>query len=232
EITIGGVQAEEVEGVDEQLYSATLPLSEGENTFTISVVDKVGHATTEDITIEYVPYVLTVNEDGYGTVQIDPAQDEYQEGTEVTLTADPGEGWEFVEWTGTDETGEEITITMDEDKDITAVFEAIEYDLTINIDGEGSTTPAEGTHTYQEGDEVTIVATPAEGWEFVEWQGTDETGEEITITMDEDKDITAVFEEVEEEEEATADDIPGFTTMLLILSAVVAVAIYYNKKEQ
>ena len=76
------------------------------------------------------------------------------------------------------------------------------HDLTINIEGEGSTDPSEGTHTYSPGDEVTISATADEGWEFIEWQGTDETGEEITITMeeititmDENKVITAVFQE-------------------------------------
>ncbi len=92
---------------------------------------------------------------------------------------------------------------MDQDKSITAVFEEeppTEYDLTINTQGEGTTSPSEGIHTFEEGEEVTVEATSAENWNFVEWTG-DETGTDPvkTITMDQDKSITAVFEEEEEE---------------------------------
>ncbi|MFW6144738.1 MAG: InlB B-repeat-containing protein, partial [Candidatus Natronoplasma sp.] len=72
-------------------------------------------------------YELTVNVEGEGNVEVDPDQAEYQEGTEVNLTALPGERWSFVEWTGAvppgEEDQEEITITMDEDKSLTAHFD-------------------------------------------------------------------------------------------------------------
>ena len=70
-----------------------------------------------------------------------------------------------------------------------------EHDLTINIEGEGSTDPQEGTHAYLHGDEVTVTATPEEDWYFEEWTG-DYTGEDnpTTITMDSDKEITARFD--------------------------------------
>ncbi len=157
--------------------------------------DKEITAVFEEIPI----YELTVEIEGEGEVEIEPEQDEYEEGTEVELEAIPDEGWEFVEWTGDyEETDEEITITMDEDKEITAHFEEeVEYyDLTIDIEGEGTTDPAEGTHAYEEVTEVTVEATPDEGWEFVEWTGDyEEEDAEITITMDEDKEITAHFSE-------------------------------------
>ncbi len=205
-----------------------------DSTVTITMdSDKSVTAVFEEEEEPPAEYDLTISIDGEGST--DPAEGThtYTEGETVTVEATPAEGWQFVEWTG-DETGTDATIdiTMDSDKSITAVFEeeVVEYDLTINIDGEGSTDPAEGTHTYEEGEEVTITASAADGWEFVEWTG-DESGTEtdITVTVDEDMEITAVFEEVEEEEE---DGIPGFTTMLLVLASVIAVAIYYNKKEQ
>ncbi len=145
-------------------------------------------------------FELNVGTDGEGTVDIEPEQDEYEEGTEVTLTANPDEDWGFVEWTGTDETGEEITISMDEDKTITAVFEedvvVDTYILTVNIDGEGTVDIDPDQDEYEEGTDVTLTAYPDDGWEFDGWTG-DETGTETTITfeMDEDKTITAVFEE-------------------------------------
>ncbi|MEF8874156.1 MAG: hypothetical protein V5A88_05740, partial [Candidatus Thermoplasmatota archaeon] len=154
-------------------------------------------------------YDLTINIDGEGTVEVDGTEVEdgwtetYGEGTTVELAGMPSEGWEFVEWTG-DETGTEtpMEITMDENKSITAVFEeeGVYYTLTVNIDGEGEVDVTPDQEEYEEGTEVTLEATPAEGWGFVEWTGTDQTGESITITMDEDKAITAVFEEVITEE--------------------------------
>lgn len=68
------------------------------------------------------------------------------------------------------------------------------YTLTLQVDGEGTTTPAEGSNDYEEEKEVNITATPEDGWEFSHWKG-DATGDniEIKVTIDSDKEITAVF---------------------------------------
>lgn len=71
-----------------------------------------------------------------------------------------------------------------------------EFDLKIDIEGQGSTSPAAGTHTYDEGEEVTIGAIPDYGWIFDKWTGdVSGTENEINVTIDEDKSVTAVFEE-------------------------------------
>jgi len=151
---------------------------------------------------ETVEYDLTISTNGEGSTNPSEGTHTYEEGAVVTVEANPANGWYFEEWTG-DETGTDtkIDITMDADKSITAVFEEemVEYGLSININGEGSTSPSEGTHTYEEGTVVTVEATPAEGWEFDEWTG-DYTGEEsvINIEIDQDKQITANFYEPKE----------------------------------
>jgi len=68
-------------------------------------------------------YTLTVDTDGNGAVTVDPDETTYTPGDEVYLTAEADEGWVFDHWTGdlTGDTNPE-TITMDEDKEITAVF--------------------------------------------------------------------------------------------------------------
>ncbi len=169
---------------------------------------------------------LTINVEGEGTVEVDGEEVVdgetlvYENGTEVDLRAAADEGWIFNGWTGAHTGSEkEITITMDENKEITAVFEeTVQYDLTVNIDGEGSTVPAEGTHTYEEGEVVTVEAAPDEGWDFVGWTGDyDGTDPTINLTMDANKSITAVFEEVVKtyeltiavEGEGTTDPDPG-----------------------
>jgi len=84
-------------------------------------------------------YTLDVTVEGNGTVDRDPEEDSFLPGTEVNLTAKEDEHWYFVNWTG-DATGTNTTlnITMDSDKSITAVFEANEYNLTVNIEGNGT----------------------------------------------------------------------------------------------
>ncbi|MFO8109107.1 MAG: GLUG motif-containing protein, partial [Thermoplasmata archaeon] len=71
------------------------------------------------------------------------------------------------------------------------------HSLTIEVEGEGSTDPEEGNHSYVPGTEVTVTAMPADGWYFVGWTGDHEsTDEQINVTMDHDMEITAQFEEV------------------------------------
>jgi competence protein ComEC len=69
-------------------------------------------------------------------------------------------------------------------------------DLTINVNGQGTTNPSPGAHTYDDGTQVTITASPASGWEFDHWGG-DVSGTSLTIviTMDSNKNVTAYFQQ-------------------------------------
>lgn len=69
------------------------------------------------------------------------------------------------------------------------------HDLTISVDGQGTTNPSVGTYEYDSGTQVIITASPASGWEFDHWSGdASGTSPTIVITMDSDKDVTAHFE--------------------------------------
>ncbi|MFP4051578.1 MAG: InlB B-repeat-containing protein [Thermoplasmata archaeon] len=173
--------------------------------------DVSGNETSMNITVDSnknvtavfkkVGYDLTINNEGEGNVNPAEGTHTYQKGAEVTIEASPAENWKFVKWTGdVSGTNNTVTVIMNSNKSVTAVFEEIvEYDLTLNVDGEGNTIPTEGTHTYEEGTIVTIEATPADGWNFVEWTGDISRAEtNINITMDSNKDVTAVFEEIVE----------------------------------
>ena len=70
--------------------------------------------------------------------------------------------------------------------------------LTMNAvdpSGGGTTTPAEGVHTYAEGTVVTISATPSAGYVFDHWTGAvaNASSASTTVTMDADKTVTAHF---------------------------------------
>lgn len=146
-------------------------------------------------------YPLTINIEGEGEVLeevIEQKTTEYPFGTLVEMTAEPADGWRFSEWQG-DLTGStnHRRITIEDETEVTAVFEPITFNLTIETEGEGYVTQEleqKKTTEYSEGDRVTLTAESDEGWLFAGWEG-DLSGDEnpATITMDSDKEVTAVF---------------------------------------
>ena len=139
-------------------------------------------------------FTLTVNSSEGGSVEPDGGT--YTSGATVNLLAIPNDGYEFIAWSG-DASGSdsEVSITMDDDKTVTANFQEIvnvDPTLVINVSGEGSVEPNGGT--FQQGEIVTLTATPADGYYFDNWSG-DVTGSEnpVDLTMDADKNITATF---------------------------------------
>lgn len=71
-----------------------------------------------------------------------------------------------------------------------------EFEITVTVSPTEAGTVS-GGGTYEEGSIVTLTATPNTGWVFSKWEG-DETGvsNPITVTMDANKAITAVFVEM------------------------------------
>ncbi len=135
-------------------------------------------------------YSLDVTVEGAGSIEIYPYKEEYEPGTEVELKAMPDEGWYFEEWIGDHEgTEEQLTVAMEYDKELTACFEIKTYALGIEIEGEGTVIVNPEQDEYEYGTEVELKAMPDEGWYFEEWMDTDETEKEITVTMNEDKNI-------------------------------------------
>ena len=142
-------------------------------------------------------YSLSVNTQGQGTITKSPDQSEYQYNTSVDLTANPAEGWKFVKWTGdTTSTKSSITMTVNMNKNVEAVFEKKTYALSVNTNGDGTVTKDPDQTSYEHGTMVDLTANPATGWKFVEWTGggTASSDNPQTITMSKDTSLTAVFE--------------------------------------
>ena len=147
-------------------------------------------------------HTLTVSVTGQGAVSKTPDQISYMKGMTVTLTAMPDAGWIFREWQGDVPSGSmdpALTLPMDGDKIVTAIFEKTpEYTLAVNVMGQGAVNQMPDQLSYTEGMTVTLTAVPESGWVFKEWQGdvpADGTGTTMTLTMNEYKEITAVFEQ-------------------------------------
>jgi len=95
------------------------------------------------------------------------------------------------------------------------------HNLTIEVDGEGTVDPAEGTHEFEEDATVTLKAIPAEGWEFSHWTGevTDTESSDTTVLMDQDKSVTAHFTE-----KAQDNDLIDSTEMVFVESGTTSTA--------
>ncbi len=138
-------------------------------------------------------YTLTITS-AHGTVALDPQQDTYHYGDEVSLTVTQDPGWTFSGWTG-DLTSSDnpLVVTVHNNMSLTANYTQDEYTLTItSAHGTVALDPQQDTYHY--GDEVSLTSTPQSGWSFHNWSG-DATGSNstITITITGNMNITANF---------------------------------------
>jgi hypothetical protein len=117
-------------------------------------------------------FTLTVvAPDGSGSNTPDLGNHAYIQGTIVQVEATPDLNWVFNHWLldGSKEYSNPVTIVMNTTHYLKPVFTAILYNLTISVDGSGSTNPVSGTHTYINGTRVFLNATASEGWKFNFW---------------------------------------------------------------
>ena len=70
----------------------------------------------------------------------------------------------------------------------------VQYTLTVTA-GEGGSVTDGGT--FDEGTEVTISATPDEGYEFLGWEGSSATEENLTIILNSNQIVQPIFQEVQ-----------------------------------
>ena len=108
----------------------------------------------------------TSSNEGWGSASMDPSG-VVENGTEVTATASPAEGYEFVNWTKGDDvvsTDNPYTFTAVADLALVANFKAIKYDVTFDVDG------VKTTESLDYGTVITKPEDPAkEGYTFAGW---------------------------------------------------------------
>ncbi|GEM_PF-3436276 len=81
------------------------------------------------------------------------------------------------------------------------------YDLTVSVDGEGTTDPEPGTYTWAAGSEIELTATAEEDYEFEKWViNGDEVTEATTTVTIEDADVEVVAHFKEEEDDTHVVD--------------------------
>lgn len=124
---------------------------------------------------------------------------EFEQGSSVTLTVTPENGYRFIAWTENDEqisTDENYTFIADHDRTIVAIFMPISKPIyTVHVSSaQGGT--VEGSGSYEEGELITVNATPDNDYRFLYWEENGEqvsTDETFTFTADRDRTLVAKF---------------------------------------
>jgi len=154
--------------------------------------------------IESDTFTLNTQTQGNGTVLAEPALSNYADGTNVSLTAQPMDGWEFIGWQGDlTSSANPISLFMNANKSITAIFEPIElntFTLNTQTQGSGTVLAEPALSSYVDGTHVSLTAKPMDGWEFVGWRG-DLTGNAnpVSLFMNANRSVTAIFQESQAE---------------------------------
>ncbi|MDQ0231470.1 InlB B-repeat-containing protein [Metabacillus malikii] len=151
------------------------------------------------ISLETIEQTFNLNKEvsGQGSIVTSAAGTQFKDGQNVSLKAIPAEGWEFVGWEGSvDGTADQVSVVMDTDKAVRALFkpQTKYYTLQVNSEGSGAVTKSIKANKYREGTILTLTASPQFGWEFSHWKGSiSSKNAQVQVTMNGSKDIVAVF---------------------------------------
>ena len=176
----------------------------------INIVDSAGlisdtnaSATTTESNGSYVlqasfslnEHFLTVNAGTGGSVS---AGGTFPFGSTTNITATPNPGYIFSHWSGSGSSqpnSPTTTVSMTEDRTLTASFELGSYSLGVVVGANGGGSVIGGGN-YEFGETINIFATPLEGYRFVEWTGdglADPNAFGTTVTITASQTITATF---------------------------------------
>lgn len=148
-------------------------------------------------------YTLLVNVEPAeaGIVFIEPSGPSYKKGTTVFLFAlGKADNYAFYQWTGDLAADDDnpAKVVMNANKNVTAHFKELDYNLTVEMEGKGRIIRKIVTGEGDAGPvQIQLTAHPDPGWAFLKWTG-DLTGSDnpARLILDGDKTITAYFTEV------------------------------------
>lgn len=177
----------------------------------------VAHSTKTDVELTFDVEFTVLNELVVQTIPEDAGtvdgETTYLHDTTAVVTATPNTCYTFTGWDGDVPASQRIDnplhLTMDANKDITALFHRTEHELIVDP-SEGGTVDPSGSTTYACGSDVTITATPEVGYRFSGWEGDVDGGEQITISLYSDVQIRASFEPISDTDTDSTDaEIPA-----------------------
>jgi len=149
----------------------------------------------------YTLSVGTAPPDG-GRVTRTPEESNFAADDPVVLSAIAEDGYTFVGWAGASTaTDANITVTMDSNKPLVAIFNpastvgaATHTLVTSAFPQNGGSTNLPNATNHGTGTQVSVTATPAQGYTFSGWSGASTLASPtVNITMDDSKTLVAMF---------------------------------------
>jgi hypothetical protein len=96
----------------------------------------------------------------------------WDQGSQLTLTAQPAAGERFIGWTGGCAGDAVCPLTLDTAKTVTALFGPAAVPITTSVTGQGKVACSPAcSSTFTAGNYLELRAVPAIGWRFVRWSG-------------------------------------------------------------
>jgi len=132
----------------------------------LSVLLACSKDTIKSDTTDY-RFLLTINAEEGGKVSSNGGV--YDKGASVTFSATADEGYFFTGWSnGSSENP--LTIVMNTDQNITALFKKLDYTLFLEVLGQGEIFE-EVISIEDNSTKVKLTAIPEQGWKFIRWKG-------------------------------------------------------------
>ena len=215
--------SEEISGVTataDKPLKINFSFTEMNNGKSMGISNVVIEGTLVGAATQVTKYVLTtaVEPAEAGSISREPDMEQYKEGSQVTLKASRNFGYKFKEWqdaTGAAvSTDAETVVTMDAEKTMKAVFEAVPvYQVNTKVSndtdrelGSITLTPNDHDGKYEEGTKITATANESKILKFLSWTDDNENAgasanRELTVNGDmtleakyEVQDFIAVFD--------------------------------------
>ena len=194
-VSCGSDPVQNVDELELSSLESSVEDSDGPNDQTkSSSVDDDG--SKDSTTVE--TFRIQASVEGQGSITLDPDEDKFAAGDQVTVSAVAEYGWVFSHWSEDfeDESKKEVTLEIEEDLSVTAHFVET-FGLNTEVVGEGTIEIEPEKEFYLAGDEVTLTAVPAIGWKFAGFGGdVDESESSVKITVEEETSVTAQFVEL------------------------------------
>ena len=163
-------------------------MSPGKTVITATSADNPDCFAKCEITVVSDAYTVTLKVNDPVMGKVDGAGT-YAAGSKATITATPNDGYKLTQWSD-GSTSLQRTITVNRDIELTAIFEAKIYKLTLTCESDKGTVSGAGSYRY--GSEVTIEARPKTGYRFEYWSDGDDTNPR-SIIINGDISLEAVF---------------------------------------
>jgi len=161
-----------ISGATNSRFTITGITPERLGTYAVLLTNAYGAVTSSNAVLSLYAYTVNAHINGQGSVSVNPEQASYLDGTSVTVTAVPADGWAFVGWSGnlSGEINPATLLITGSNKSLTANFKPLwQFNATAGIGGTVSWTPQQ--INYLDGALITVTAVASNGFAFTGWSG-------------------------------------------------------------